>query len=74
MIVNREYILKDIFYLPSSPTITTVVLSGPNPTRVFMSSGSRNCANDHSELKYFGSTPAMNQEMANPLNHPKAMP
>jgi hypothetical protein len=31
---------------------------GPKATIALVSSGRWNCANDHSELKYFGSTPA----------------
>lgn len=43
-------------YLPSMPTIMTV-LWAPNATKNLESSGTRNWANDHSELKYFGKTP-----------------
>jgi hypothetical protein len=45
-------------YLPLAQAIRTVCFCGPNATMARESSGIRNCANDHSELKYLGKTPA----------------
>jgi len=45
-------------YLPLAQAIRTVCFCGPNATMARASSGIRNCANDHSELKYLGNTPA----------------
>jgi hypothetical protein len=45
-------------YLPSIPAIRTVFCD-PNATINLVLSGKRNCANDHSELKYFGKTPTI---------------
>lgn len=44
--------------LPLAQTIFIVCFCGPNATIARVSSGSRNWASDHSELKYFGNTPA----------------
>lgn len=43
-------------YLPSMPTIRILLLT-PNAAVYRVPSGKWNWANDHSELKYFGSTP-----------------
>jgi hypothetical protein len=48
-------------YLPLAQAIRTVCFCGPNATMARASSGIRNCANDHSELKYLGNTPFMNE-------------
>jgi hypothetical protein len=40
------------------PEIRTVFCD-PNATMNLVFSGKWNCANDHSELKYFGKTPAL---------------
>lgn len=44
--------------LPLAQTTFIVCFCGPNATIARVSSGSRNWASDHSELKYFGNTPA----------------
>jgi hypothetical protein len=48
-------------YLPLAQEIRTVCFCGPNATMARESSGIRNCANDHSELKYLGKTPFMKE-------------
>lgn len=52
--------------LPLAQTILTVCFCGPNATIARVSSGRWNWASDHSELKYFGNTPAnMRNEVSN---------
>lgn len=53
-----QKMLCPVTNLPLAQTIFIVCFCGPNATIARVSSGSRNWASDHSELKYFGNTPA----------------